>query len=250
MITETAETMKRAIFFCLFVFCLGVFTPIYGSELSRYDETVILRDDGSADIRLSLTIADRTGPKILIPVRHASLLNLQAPGIAPTAVRVTESKGNYFVALDFTGTGVSPAVIEISFQVKSYFENGGSDGPFGNKELGYRFVNVTFERIGKFSAELVLPAGYVFNAISSFSPKPKKSGMGLPYSIYRKDGKNVGSIAVDDVKLGDEIALNSTFKSTKKSKLLLLALIALAVAYLVFFRDILKNGNHAAGAKP
>jgi hypothetical protein len=246
---ETAEMMKRTISCCWFVFCLGSFMQNYGRELSRYDEKVILHGDGSAEIRLSLRVTDWTEAKILIPVRQASLLNLQAQGIAPTAVRAVENKGNCFVALDFSGTGVTPAAIEISFQVKKYFENSGPSAPFGNVDLGYRFVNVTFERIGKFSAELVLPDGYVFNAISGFSPKPKKSGMGMPYTISRRDGKNIGRIAVDNVKLGDEIALTCTFKSGKKSLLLLWALIALAVAYLVFFRDILKNRKTVAGAK-
>jgi hypothetical protein len=250
MIMEMTAMMKRVISCCLFVFCLGVFKPVYGRELSRYDETVVLHSDGSAAIRLSLAFADQTEPGVLIPVRHAPLLNLQAHGMAPAAIRQVENKGTYFVALDFAGSGISPAAIEITFQVKNYFESAGPSAPFGNKDLGYRFVNVTFARIEKFSAELILPGGFVFNAISNFSPKPKKSGMAFPYTISRKDGKNVASIAADDVQLGDEVTLNCTFKSTKKSKLLLLALIALAVAYLVLFRGMLKNGKNAAGAEP
>ena len=249
MIAEVSAMMKRAVFCCLFVFCLGAFTPIHGRELSRYDETVTLASDGSAAIRLSLTFAGQLEAGILIPVRHAALLNLQAQGMAENAVRQVDSKGNYFVALDFAGNGVPPTAVEISFQVKDYFANGGPPGPFGNKELGYRFVNVTFARIEKFSAELVLPGGYVFNAIDSFSPKPKKTGMTLPYTISRKNGQDIMRLAVEDVRLGDEIALRCTFKSTKKSKLLLLALIGLAIAYLVFYRDILKNGKSAAGTK-
>jgi hypothetical protein len=250
MITETNAMIKRALSCCLFVLCLGALAPAYGSELSRYDETVVLHNDGSAAIRLSLTFAGQMEPKVLIPVRHAALLNLQAQGIAPASVRQVENKGNYFVALDVSGNDARPAATEISFRVKNYFASGGPSAPFGNRELGYRFVNVTFSHIEKFAAELVLPGGYVFNAINSFSPKPKKSGTAFPYAFSRKDGQDVVRIAADDVKLGDEIALTCTFKNTKKSKWLLLALIALAVAYLVFFRDILKNGENASGAKP
>jgi hypothetical protein len=249
LIAEMAEMIKRTIICCLFIFCLGSFMPNYGLELSRYNEKVILHGDGSAEIRLFLTVIDSTEPKILIPVRHASLLNVQAQKIAPTAVRVVENKGNHFLALDLPGAGGSPLKIEISFQVENYFENSGSPAPFGNKELDYRFVNVTFERIGEFCAELILPSGYVFNAISSFSPKPKKSGMALPYTISRQNKKNVGSITVQNIKLGDEIALSCTFKSSKKSLTLLWALIALAAAYLIFFRDILKNGKTVSGTK-
>ena len=250
MMTKKAGMVKKAIAFCLLVLSPGLMAPIFCRELSRYDETVVLDRDGSAEIRLSLAFADRTEPMVLIPVRYAALLNLHVQGVAKGAVRQVENKGNYFVALDFAGTGPSPAAIEISFQVKNYFENKGASTPFGNKELGYRFVNVTFARIGKLSAKLVLPAGFVINGIGSFSPKPKKSGMALPYTISRQDGKDVAGIAIDNVKLGDEITLHCTFKSTKKSLPLLLVLIALAVAYLVFFRDILKNGKNSAGSEP
>jgi len=250
MTTKKVSMVNKAIAFCLLVFAPALLAPIFCRELSRYDETVVLAADGSAEIRLSLTFADRTESGVLIPVRHAALLNLNASGMAKGAVRRVENKGNYFLALDFAGTGANPAAIEISFQVKNYFEDKGASSPFGNKELGYRFVNVSFERIGKLSAKLVLPAGFVINGIGNFSPKPQKSGMALPYTISRQDGKDVAGIAVDNVKLGDEITLHCTFKSTKKSLPLLLFLIALAIAYLVFFRDILKNGKNAAGSKP
>lgn len=249
MSTETNAMMKRVLSCCLFVLCLGAFAPAYGGELSRYDETVVLHSDGSAAVRLSLVLAGQAEPTIRIPVRQAALLNLQARGIAPDAVRQVENKGNYFVALDFSASGTPPAELEISFRVKNYFASGGPSAPFGNRELGYRFVNVTFARIEMFSAELVLPGGFVFNAVSSFSPKARKSGTAFPYAFSRKDGQDIVRIAADDVKLGDEIALACTFKSTKKSKLLLLALIVLAVAYLVFFRDLLKSGGDAAGTK-
>jgi hypothetical protein len=250
MITKTASLLKRVIFFCLFVPCLGVRTQVYAQEIPRYDETVTLGQDGSAAIRLFLAVADWNEPRILIPVRHASLLDLRAPGFPPTAVRVLENKGNHFVALDFAGPGTRPTTIEISFRVKNYFAGGGRPGPFGNKDLGYRFVNVTFALIGKFSAELVLPAGYIFNAIGEFSPTPEKSGMAMPYTISRKNGKNIARMAVDNVKLGDEITYHCTFKSTKKSQPLLFALIALAIAYLFLFRDLLKSGESVAGKMP
>ena len=250
MTTGMTRMAKRAVGACLLVFCLGALTTLHGRELSRYDETVTLANEGSATIRLSLAVADWTEPRILIPVRHASLLNLQAPGFAPTAVRVLESKGNHFLALDIAGSGISPAVIEISFQVENYFAGNPASAPFGNRELSYTFVNVTFERIGKFSLKLILPAGYVFNDISDFSPQPKKPGAAVPYAISRAGGRNIASMAVDDVNLGDEIVLRCTFKSTKKSLPLLLTLIALAVAYLIFFRDMVKNGKNGTGTRP
>ncbi|HNX98871.1 MAG TPA: hypothetical protein PKK12_14440, partial [Candidatus Aminicenantes bacterium] len=112
-----------------------------------------------------------------------------------------------------------------------------------------RFVNVAFSRIAEFSAGITLPEGYVFATIGDFVPQPKKSGMTSPYVISREAGRNVVSISLADLRLGDEVKLNGTFKSAGKSKILLFFLIALAIGSLFFFRDALKNGKEGGGTK-
>lgn len=52
-----------------------------------------------------------------------------------------------------------------------------------------------------------------------------------------------------DVGLGDEIALQATFRHSRRSKPLFLVLLAAALAYLVFYRDILKNPRKGGGAE-
>ncbi len=243
-----ANAMKRkaagAVALLLFLGLMG-----YGQQLSRYAETVTLAGNGSARIRLRLEFRGPSGPQLLIPVRHESVHGLDVQGVAPTALRLVEKGGNRFLALDLP-VAAAPAAVEVAFAVDDYFKAGGSPGPFGNRKLGYRFVNVSFAGIEKFSAALVLPSGYVFNAVSDFSPQPESAGMVAPFTISREDGRSVGRIAIDHIGLGDEVALSCTFRSGRRSKLLLVILALMALAYLVFFRDLLREKKDVAAAKP
>jgi hypothetical protein len=228
---------------------LGMGLAGYAQELSRYAETVTLAADGSAAIRLLLEFRSHGGPQLLVPVRHRSIRGLKAKGLAPGALRLVEKGGNRFLALDLPPAAAAAPRIEISFTVDGYFKADGRPGPFGNRKLDYRFVNVSFSGIGKFNAALALPGGHVFNAVSRFTPEPEKAGMIAPFTIARENGRIVGRIAIDGIGLGDEVALSCTFRKARRSPLLLFVLLALAIAYLVFYRDILKNGKNAA-AKP
>jgi len=246
-----ADAVKKIVFRAAALLLLsGLSLAGYGQELSRYAETVNLAADGSASIRLLLEFRGLEGPQLLIPVRYTSIRNLEAKRLVPGALRLVEKGGNRFLVLDLPQAAAAAPAIEIEFMVADYFKAGGSPGPFGNRNLGYRFVNVSFAGIEKFTAELVLPPGHVFNALSRFSPQPEKAGMIAPFTISRAGGRSVGRIVVDRVGLGDEIALDCTFRSGRRSKLLLVILVVLALAYLVFFRDVLTNGKKTAAAKP
>jgi len=246
-----ADAMKKIVFRAAALLLLsGLSLAGYGRELSRYAETVDLAADGSAAIRLLLEFRGREGPQLLIPVRYTSIRNLEAKRLVPGALRLVEKGGSRFLALDVPLAAAATPAVEIAFTVDDYFNAVSSPGPFGNRSLGYRFVNVSFAGIEKFTAEIVLPAGHVFNALSRFSPQPEKAGMIAPFTIFHAGGRSVGRIVVDRVGLGDEIALDCTFRSGRRSKLLLVILIVLALAYLVFFRDVLTNGKKIAAARP
>lgn len=223
---------------------LGALSPAFGLEVRRYDEKVLLSRDGSATVQLSLTLAEPPGTRVLtIPLPYEAVRNLKATGSATAAVREGGSPGNLYAELTLSEIPQGAATVGLSFGVADYYADGDSPGLHGNLDFGYRFVNVSFSRIAEFSADVTLPEGYVFATIGDFVPQPKKGGMASPYVISRVAGRNVVSISLTDLRLGDEVKLNGTFKSTGKSKILLFFLIALAIGSLFFFRDALKNGN-------
>ncbi|MCU0236232.1 MAG: hypothetical protein MUC72_04005 [Acidobacteria bacterium] len=240
---------KKASRVAALLFLLGMGLTGHAQELSRYAETVTLAADGSAAIRLLLEFRGPVVPRLLVPVRHRSVRGLQAKGLAPGALRWVEKGGKRFLELDLPATAAAAPRIEIAFTVDGYFKAAGRPGPFGNRALDYRFVNVSFSGIDNFSAALALPDGHVFNAVDRFIPEPAKAGMVAPFTIAQENGRITGRITLDGIGLGDEVALSCTFKKARRPPQLLFILLALAIAYLVFYRDVLKNGKNAA-AKP
>lgn len=220
------------------------------AELSRYEERVDLAGDGSASVRVRLAFRGVAPPLVLLALPRPEVRELKATGPALASVRTLDKGDRRFLALELASGTVGPATAEISFSLAGYVQDGAQAAPYGNRRLGYRFVNVAFDRIDEFTATIVLPAGDVFNAVDEFSPEPEKSGTVIPFTISREEQRTVGRIEVKNVRLGDEVKLACTFRSGRKSKWLLFVLLALAAAYLVFFRDTLKEGKGSAPARP
>lgn len=239
-----AQAMNSGSIRCVWLFLfLGASLAGFGQELAHYDERVVLNVEGTASFRIIMEFREWSGQQVLIPVAAKGVRGLKAQGIAPAALRLVERGGERFVALDLPPGAAAPGSVRVDYEADEYFKARGRPGPFGTRTLAYRFVNVSFAAIGQFSAVIVLPEGHVFNAVSRFSPEPEKAGMVAPFAIARQDGRIVGRIAVGEVGLGDEVALACTFRAARRSPWLLFALLALAVAYLVFFRDVLKDGK-------
>jgi hypothetical protein len=222
----------------------------YGQELARYEETVTLAADGTAAIRIVLEPRGAGGLPVLIPVGPKTVRDLKATGIAAAALRQVERGGERYLELPLPPAAGAAKTIAVEYAADGYFKAGGRPGPFGNRPLRYRFVNVSFAVIERFAATIVLPEGQVFNAVSRFVPEPEKEGMVAPFAIARAGGRIVGRITLARLGLGQEVALACTFRSARKSKLTLVFLALLALAYLVFFRDILRKRGKADAAKP
>ncbi len=239
-----AGTVKRALSgVAALLLVLGAAMPARGQELSRYEETVTLAADGSARVRVFLEPRPGAGAPVLIPVRSAALRDVRAKGAgSPTPRPVARGNGHFLeIALPSTMGPASTGTIELTYAIEGYFKAGGRPGPFGNRKLDYRFVSVSFAAIDRFSASLVLPEGWVFNAVSRFVPEPEKEGMVAPFAISRAGGRLTGRIDLSGLGLGDEVVLSCTVRSGRRSLWLLLALAVLAATWLLFFRDVLRG---------
>lgn len=227
---------------------LGATMPARGQELLRYEETVTLEADGSASVRVVLQVRQGGTAPVLLPLRAAPGA-LRAEGIDPAFARVVRRGSGPFIELDLAPESSPGRTVAVEYSLPGYFKAGGRPGPFGNRKLDYRFANVSFAAIDRFSASLVLPAGWVFNAIGRFVPEPEKEGMVAPFAIARAGRRLAGRIELSGLGLGDEVALSCTVRSGRRSPWLLVALAVLAAAWLLFYRDVLKNGRPGAPAK-
>ncbi|HOW45951.1 MAG TPA: hypothetical protein PK919_12390 [Candidatus Aminicenantes bacterium] len=239
-----AGTGKRALAAAAaLLLVLGAALPARGRELSRYEETVTLAADGSARVRVLLEPRPGAAAPVLIPVRSAILRDVRAKGAGSPAPRsVARGNGQFLeIVLPPAPEAGAAGTIEVTYAMDGYFKAGGRPGPFGNRRLDYRFVSVSFAAIDRFSASLVLPQGWVFNAIGRFVPAPEKEGMVAPFTIVRAGQRLAGRIGLSGLGLGDEVALSCTVRHGRRSPWLIFLLAALAAAYLVFFRDVLRG---------
>lgn len=219
----------------------------YGQELRRYDETVTLAADGSAAVRIVLEVERRGDAAIWLPVPAPTLRSMRATGISLLSPQPVKRGGRHFLELALPPAAGPGHAAEVEFTADGYFRAGGRPGPFHTRKLAYRFVNVSFAAVGEFSAALVLPPGCVFNAIGRFVPETRGQGTAVPFAIVRRDGRLAGRITLAAVGLGDEVALECTVRPARRSRWLLLGLAVLALAWLVFFRDVLRGRENGSG---
>jgi hypothetical protein len=238
---------KQTTILFLLLLCVTISLRATVPHLSVYHEEVDLGDDGSARVTLRLTLPEGSDAVLSIPVRHRALTDLRPLGPDPLRLRSEERQGTLFLVVEIPRSPDGPRTIGLSYTVKDYFEPGGSAAAFGGRDLAYRFVNVNFEGIETFSAQLKLPRGWVFHDIGRFLPKPRKTGAAPPYKLARDGDRRTITLSLSRLGLGDEVALDCTFRSQGRSWAVALFLILVALAYLFFFRDILKNGRKPSG---
>lgn len=218
-----------------------------GLVLSAYGETVDLRADGSAEIRLSMTMTGGGMTELRIPVRHAALTGLRSVGAGLSGLHTEQRQDVHYLVAELASSSGETRTIDLVYQVPDYFAGDGKSGSFGARDLEYRFVNVSFEGIAAFSARLMLPEGWVFHQVNRFLPQPKKTGTAPPYRLDRVEGRRLVEITLTEIGLGDEVVLDCAFRSESRSKVVMVFLILAALAYLIFFRDILKGGSKSKG---
>ena len=226
---------RRVIIWILFFLAVPVPMVSVGPELSSYSEKLEVLEDGSARVRLEMTVTAGGGEELRIPVYSGIRPDPVVDGLSPEAVQMEAGDGVRFLRLDIAGIAEYPLRVVLSYFVKDFFDK--------SLELQYRFMNMSFHRIDRFSATVFLPDGFAVKTIDRFAPKPKNKGASSLYSLTRIDGRRALSIQLSDVKLGEEIALSGTVFPEKKSRILMFFLIIFAIIYLIFFRDVLKNGG-------
>lgn len=212
-----------------------------GLEFDRYRERVELRGDGSAEIRLEMTVASVDRGEMRIPVAAGLPEKLKIQGFAPSALRRETVNGNHFLILDIPKPAEYPLRVNVSFSLAEYRRE--------KDRLEYRFVNMTTERIAEFSALVVLPEGVMVKNVSSFLPKPKNSGADSPLELTRMDGRRALAISLQGLGLGDTVSLDCSLQKEERSKILMVSMILVAFLYLFSYRDVLKNGKKEEALK-
>lgn len=108
--------------------------------------------------------------------------------------------------------------------------------PFGDIGLAHTFVNTSDHAIASFSLVVALPEGYVFQALDEYSPKPGKSDPGFPYRFTRFGERHSLELHPPPLRIGDRASVKARIRQAGRPWLLLIALAALALVWLLRFR--------------
>jgi hypothetical protein len=122
---------------------------------------------------------------------------------------------------------------------------------FGNYTITYRAVHAQPDSLEAFVMTMVLPPGFVTNRVLSSTPAPKANGLSSPYVLGMMEGRHSVTLRASPVMQGDVVGLTLEAKRKNGSPYLIAALVIIACAYLIGFRDLVipslsKDRNHGA----
>jgi hypothetical protein len=209
-------------------------------------ERITVHIDGSADIALVITRQGMPAGPILIPCAYAGIEGLTSPD-SGVAVHLQEEQDIRFFRVDAGAQEGRPVTIRMV--VPRYVDwQGMKRADFGNMTLTHTFRNTTSRTVTTYRGDVLLPEWLTVTSVVSSIPAQTEKDPVSPYDILR-DGAQTGvSIRSRDIHPGDAAAITFRCKPVEKSPVLF-GLFALAgLAYLIFFRDVLKEKTHGSAA--
>jgi hypothetical protein len=241
--------MKRKIGHLLFqaLWLLVTLAGTAAAELSLgLHERITVRDDGSADVTLVVTPQGMPPGPIMIPCAYAGVEHLASPD-STVVVLLQEDQDIRFFRLEAGEPG--DRTITIRMEVPRYVDwQGKKRADFGNMTLTHTFRNTTSRTLTTYRGDIFLPEWLTVTSVVSSIPAQTEKDPVSPYDILR-DGARAGvSIRSRDLRPGDAAAITFRCKPAEKSPVLF-GLFALAgLAYLILFRDVLKEKTNGPAA--
>lgn len=225
--------------------------PGHAFAIERLRERIVVERDGSARVERTLVANASAGAALAIPVGIETLEELTLAGCA-SATATASSRDGVRQLLIERGEGCSPNVpLTVRSRVASFYDWAAAKPEgFGNRTIGYRFVNTQPAVIKQYECELVLPRGFVVSAVRESVPAPSEKNPVPPFQIIRDGDRNGVRLCAKDLAMGDEGMIRFRFKGDDKPVLLLAGGLVAAFAYLVGFRDLVRKRRDAGTGAP
>jgi hypothetical protein len=232
------------LFGSMFIFFLILKDFSIGSQINKYNEKVYIDKDGNALVEVIVNIKTDSTKLFILPFNYKKCDNLKLNESNTGEISLTGENGTRFITIKLKEILPDSMTFHFSFNVPSYFDfENAEKSDFGNFSHQYRFVNTTMNTINTFSGEIIMPEGYVVTSIESSYPKLSEKNPIAPYELSQNGKCYSTTIKSTKMKIGDYASIQFRFKKSEKSKILLFALLGAAVLYLIFYRDVLKNGD-------
>ena len=215
------------------------FGPSEASTIERLREHIALAKDGSARVERTLVAGQPAGGQLAIPIGVETLDEVTAEGCAVANATIDDGGGVRRLVIDRDHGCPVNVPLTVRTTVASFYDwAGAKPAGFGNRSVSYRFVNTQPAVIAHYECELVLPEGFVVSAVEASIPAPSEKNPVPPFQIIRDGDRNGVRLLAQNLAMGDEGSIRFKFKSGDKSVLLLGGGLLVALAYLVWFRDL------------
>ena len=217
--------------------------------LDLYAETITIGPDGNAHIEILVVLGSGGQVDLLLPFMDENgedFSILSGPVTfggdpsrsAPATVKIL---GHRLLNLRTTDAAAAGDTIRVTARVDHWFRREDALRPHGEYRLQRGFVNRSAYVFGDFRLRLVLPPGMVVHAVEKVVPDydPKQSPT-PPYALDRSGGRVRATLVASDLAPAGGVRLQLGIRPARRGIIPLIAGLAAALLYLVFFRDVLK----------
>lgn len=229
---------------------------LFGQVVNNFSEKIYIAKDGSAEVIWNFEFINDSSENYLVLPWNFKAETLDMGKTKFTSMNgstkeitgeLTNIHSNYFLRLS-VDTLIKKHNYIVKFFIPAYYDFEKEEiGDYGNYSLKFTFANSSVPLIKDFTSSVILPEGYIIGSVVESIPKQKSEESIPPFKLFREKERNGISLSAEKLKLGENAFLNFKFKSEGKPYFFLFALIAAALLYLIFFRDVLKNGNNVKG---
>ncbi len=243
--------MRRALFVA-FLALLACSTLLSAVDVKEYTVRLRIQPDGSAKGQIQLRLLDAAPGPFEVPFGIANALELKvADGPRGTEAVLVPTDGQPRIRITLpegAPTEVSLSLYFAEAQVYSKLKTSKGKGASPVRLLRHTFVNTREGVIGEYRFEVLLPEGTMAQAIREQLPKPSKQEFEPRVRLGRIEGLQSATLRYGPMRQGDDTTMSLEMTSTRRSWGWLLVGCALALLYLVRFRDLVVPPNTDAGA--
>jgi hypothetical protein len=223
------------------------------SHIAKYAESIRINQDGTADITTKIILGTCAKEFLYLPYNWTSVEKLQAKigeGGESMPAEVRRSEGIDYICVTVGGKKTGDEPIVVTFRDPAYLswkEAGpGSSGIYRHKSA---FRNTTTLFIDEYAMEVILPPGFLIHSYGKSVPEYSQKDPMPPYSSKNlPDGSHI-YIDAKKLSVGSRCMLEYAFVRKAFSSFLFGACIIAMALFMVFFRDMLREGKDGASGK-
>ncbi len=216
------------------------------TRIQSYTIELHALQQGPGNATATVTLVGCAPGSLVLPLGFHSPEGLRLED-APTGVKLDLGPRNGMASLHLTFPEDMPAQasLRFSFTLKEVFQvlqlAPGEKNPLpkGSRLFRHAFVNTQETPIGIYRLELLLPDGFMVQAIREQLPKPKKSEV-LPRVLLSKSaGRQSAALQFTELHQGDDTSMVIELVPDRRSFGWLVAGLLLVGLYLIKFRDLI-----------